>query len=213
MNDFNSAAYPGSDFVNILFEKVSENIENTVIEIFRDGFKFNTYLCDDSDTSLTIQPLAEGSYTYIVTEIDNGAISKSEGTFIIGNTDESQPTHISNKVPKKVLDEFKDGLQTVCKWGADRTYVMYYTEYIEYIDRVEVSMYYLPEQTRDFLFSSVIIKPPYSAAAFDNIGYGNFKTILSFYLIDGSNYKKEQCNEIIKETPIIRTVQQRNWYH
>ena len=60
MNDFKTKAKTGKDFAIILFDKVAEDVENTIIEISLDGMSLKTYLCEDSDTSLTIQPLSEG---------------------------------------------------------------------------------------------------------------------------------------------------------
>ncbi len=83
MNDFKTKAKTGKDFAIILFDKVAEDVENTIIEISLDGMSLKTYLCEDSDTSLTIQPLSEGGCTYKITQLVNGNAYVSEGDFAI----------------------------------------------------------------------------------------------------------------------------------
>ena len=83
MDSFKTKAKTGKDFAIILFDKVAEDVENTIIEISLDGMPLKTYLCEDSDTSLTIQPLSEGVYTYKITQLVNGNTYVSEGDFAI----------------------------------------------------------------------------------------------------------------------------------
>ena len=83
MSDFKTVAYTGMYFVNIIFEKVSDNVDNIIVELSRDGLKMKTYLCDETDTSLTIQPLAEGKYSYTVSQISEDSVFKAEGEFTI----------------------------------------------------------------------------------------------------------------------------------
>ncbi len=94
MSGFRTEAFTGLDFVNILFEKAAEEVDNTVVEVFRDGMKVNTYLCDDTDTSLTIQPLAAGGYTYTVTQVSGGAVHRADGAFTVGQPPENRKTHV-----------------------------------------------------------------------------------------------------------------------
>lgn len=83
MDNFKTKAKTGKDFAIILFDKVAEDVENTIIEISLDGMPLKTYLCEDSDTSLTIQPLSEGEYSYKITQLVNGNAYVSEGNFAI----------------------------------------------------------------------------------------------------------------------------------
>ncbi len=83
MKDFKTAAYTGMYFVNIIFEKASDDVENITVELSRDGLKINTYLCDETDRMLTIQSLAEGDYTYTVSQISGDSIFKATGEFTI----------------------------------------------------------------------------------------------------------------------------------
>ena len=46
MSDFKTKAYTGKDFVNILFERIGKEVDNIVVEIFLDGMKFKTILCE-----------------------------------------------------------------------------------------------------------------------------------------------------------------------
>ena len=106
MSDFKCIAKTGNDFAVICFEKVAEEVETTVIEVFMDGMRLKAHLCDDSDTSLTLQPLPEGKYTYTVTQICNGQISKNDGSFSIKVLDQSLEyvnemlKHIDEKMDK-----------------------------------------------------------------------------------------------------------------
>lgn len=83
MNDFKTVAYTGMYFVNIIFEKISDEVDNIIVELSRDGLKMDTYLCDGTETSLTIQPLAEGKYSYTVSQISEDSFSKASGEFTI----------------------------------------------------------------------------------------------------------------------------------
>jgi len=83
MNDFKTVAYSGMYFVNIVFERASGDVDNIVVELFRDGLKMNVYLCDGADMMLTIQPLAEGSYSYTVSQISETSVFKADGKFNI----------------------------------------------------------------------------------------------------------------------------------
>ncbi len=88
MSDFKTKAYTGKDFVNILFERIGKEVDNIVVEIFLDGMKFKTILCEDGDSSLTLQPLAEGYYTYTVTQICGETVKSANGSFtILGDWD------------------------------------------------------------------------------------------------------------------------------
>ena len=83
MNDFKSMAKTGKDFAVILYDQVNEDIENTIIEIRLDKMKMRTVLCEEGETSLTLQPLPNGDYEYTITQIQNESVYKSEGKFII----------------------------------------------------------------------------------------------------------------------------------
>lgn len=85
MGDFKTIAKTGKDFVTILYEKVSEDVENTIIELSLDGMKMKTYLCDNTDTSITIQPLAKGAYAYRISQVSTEKTYVSEGEFNISS--------------------------------------------------------------------------------------------------------------------------------
>ncbi len=84
MIDFMIVARTGPDFVNIVFEQVSEDIDNILVELFVDEMKMRTFVCDGTDSSLTIQPLAEGDYEYKVSQISDKGVYVAEGIFTIG---------------------------------------------------------------------------------------------------------------------------------
>ena len=44
MNDFKSIAKTGADFVNIVFEHASDEIDNIVVELSVDGMKMKTLM-------------------------------------------------------------------------------------------------------------------------------------------------------------------------
>jgi len=87
MNDFNSKAYTGRDFANIFFEKKSEDVETITIQLFRDGFSFNTILCDSTDTSYTMHSLASGNYEYVIMQMVDGHPFYSKDSFCIKSED------------------------------------------------------------------------------------------------------------------------------
>ena len=83
MSDFKTKAYTGKDFVNILFERIGEEVDSIVVEISLDGMKFKTILCEDGDSSVTVQPLTNGTYNYKVTQICGETVKTTKGTFLI----------------------------------------------------------------------------------------------------------------------------------
>lgn len=83
MNDFKTIAKTGPDFVNIIFEQAADDVDNIIIEVFVDGMKMKTVLCESTDTSLTLQPLADGEYTYKISHITESSVKTSSGSFKI----------------------------------------------------------------------------------------------------------------------------------
>ena len=83
MSDFNTIAKTGEDFVNIVFEHASDDIENIMIDLSVDGMKMKTFICDGTENSLTVQPLAAGDYQYRIAQISGNGIKNAEGGFTI----------------------------------------------------------------------------------------------------------------------------------
>ena len=83
MNNFKSMVKTGKDFAVILYDQVNEDIENTIIEIWLDKMKMRTILCEEGETSLTLQLLPCGDYEYTITQIQNESVYKFGGKFII----------------------------------------------------------------------------------------------------------------------------------
>jgi len=109
MNDFKSMAKTGKDFAVILYDQVNEDIENTIIEIWLDKMKMRTVLCEEGETSLTLQPLPNGDYEYTITQIQNESVYKSEGKFIINpesNSNADILTKLEN-IEAKLNDSIK----------------------------------------------------------------------------------------------------------
>ncbi|NCA74264.1 MAG: hypothetical protein EOM93_05425 [Gammaproteobacteria bacterium] len=109
MNDFKSMAKTGKDFAVILYDQVNEDIENTIIEIRLDKMKMRTVLCEEGETSLTLQPLPNGDYEYTITQIQNESVYKSEGKFIINpesNSNADILTKLEN-IEAKLNDSIK----------------------------------------------------------------------------------------------------------
>ena len=89
MNDFKTIAKTGPDFVNIVFENTMDDIDNILVELFIDDMKMNTFVCEGTDTSITIQPLAEGNYHYKVSQISDSRVQVAENNFTIIKNDVS----------------------------------------------------------------------------------------------------------------------------
>lgn len=83
MTSFKTMAKTGSDFAIILFQPISDEIDNITVDIWVDDMKLRTFICDPADTSVTIQPLAEGKYKYKVSQITEDDVFSATGEFKI----------------------------------------------------------------------------------------------------------------------------------
>ena len=136
-------AKSGKDFATIIYDHVSEDVENIVAEVFTDGMKIQTILCDESDTSITIQPLAKGNYTYTITQIAGGTVSKSEGEFSIVRDNENDELFraMMDKLEEfgKQIKKLYDKVDKLAKkTGSDNTEVENQKKYVENATKLQI---------------------------------------------------------------------------
>ena len=107
MIDFKHIANTGPHFVNILFDKIGDTVDNILVEVYfitdcKEKYKVKSIVCDETETSVTIYPLAKGKYEYEVIQIAGLDISKETGTFSVEDIYTTYDTKLEKRIPNSL---------------------------------------------------------------------------------------------------------------